>query len=179
MVLSSCLAKNPSSASVADFAAPVAMQRAKSGRYRMSCSTKNRNFSSGSIPRPSSLRKGCACRPAQIRSLWSRSSPDSEGSPAAAPGREASLLMVAASPLPRPQLGRLYAAPALVNCYPRGHQAGLACANAAPPGTSSDVSAQEDMIGLEIRYFVYPPPVKIHHLQATYPSSVIRTWAVS
>jgi len=32
--------------------------------------------------------------------------------------------------------------------------------------TSSDISAQEDMIGLEIRYFVYPPPVKIRRRQA-------------
>jgi hypothetical protein len=29
---------------------PMAMHRAKSGRYRMSCSMKNRNFSSGSTP---------------------------------------------------------------------------------------------------------------------------------
>jgi hypothetical protein len=52
---------------------------------------------------------------------------------------------------------------------------GLACANAAAAGTSSDISAQEDMIGLEIRYFVYPPPVKIR-LQAKFLPTTCREY---
>ena len=89
MIPSSCLVKNSISASVADFAAPAAMQRAKAGRYSRSCSMKKRNRSRGSVPRASSARNGCACRPAQTRSHWARRRAEN-GWPAAA-SREVSM----------------------------------------------------------------------------------------
>jgi hypothetical protein len=83
---SSCRLKNSSSSSPRDLAAPSAMHRANSGRNIKSCSIKNRNFSSGSVPAASSPRNGCPCSPAQIGSHLARSPPVNPTAESVIPG---------------------------------------------------------------------------------------------